>query len=188
MLGNLEQVKLNKVMEQRISGQFLAFQHMGLKMSAIIFNIIHWCHRSICLKASGVLNDLQKKKANTFWCEAHQGLGMHGLDRHCCCTRRLIIHGTMHNARASFGTTRTVHLLFGRKPALARECSETQALVFSSILQQRGSPAVHGISQPSWGRDGQREGLQDKHLPVPSLLDHLLLLPLKYFQGRFIFP
>lgn len=62
---------------------------------------------------------------------------------------------------------------------LAGGCSETQALVFSSVVERRGSARRAWHHPPGRGRDGQREGLQDKHLPVPSLLHLLLLSPLK---------
>lgn len=54
-------------------------------------------------------------------------------------------------------------------------------------LQSQRDVAHQPYVAAARGREGQREELQDKLLQGPSLLDGLLLSPLKCFRGRFIF-
>lgn len=58
-------------------------------------------------------------------------------------------------------------------------------LLFS--LQSQRDVAHQPYVATARGGEGQREELQDKRLQGPCLLDRLLLSPLKYFRGRFIF-
>lgn len=147
----------------------------SLKMSAIIFNIIHWCHCSSCLKAGGVLNDLEKRGiywgvwhtkgwgwvawSDTLW---QEGVNGPWHDAQC---RRILQHSMDRNFSAAIW-----------EESLSLQGDAVRLRLLFSLQSQRDVAHQPYVATPR-GREGQREELQDKRLQGPSLLDCLLSRP-----------
>lgn len=110
----------------------------SLKTSAIIFTIIHWCHRSSCWKAGEVLNDLGRGEY----------IQVCGTPRAWSCgTRGFIVRGVGESSGTAW--TGTFQLLFGREAWACREMWDSgSCFLFShrQMWQQPGEEKGRGKS------------------------------------------